>query len=82
MSPGQCGPLRPPGSRHYLLWGGLLHLLLWLYGLLVHENAAANFFPLNGADDWLYLFLGVTMIALSLLGGRNWTGSTAMRAGR
>ncbi|MFI7581534.1 DUF4383 domain-containing protein [Kocuria kalidii] len=55
------------GARNYLRWGGAAYLLLWLYGLLVGEESAANFVPLNSADDWLHLFLGVTMVALSFL---------------
>ncbi|MFI7582967.1 DUF4383 domain-containing protein [Kocuria sp. M1N1S27] len=55
------------GARNYLRWGGAAYLLLWLCGLLVGEESAANFVPLNSADDWLHLFLGVTMLALSFL---------------
>ena len=55
-------------SRNYLLWGGVVYLLLWIYGLIIGEESAANFVPLNNADDWLHLFLGVSMIGLSLLG--------------
>jgi hypothetical protein len=47
--------------------GGILYLLLWLYGLVVNEASEANFVPLNNADDWLHLFLGAGMIALSFL---------------
>jgi len=35
------------------------------------ESSSANFVPLNEADDWLHLGLGVGMILLGLLlGGR------------
>ncbi|MFC6258216.1 DUF4383 domain-containing protein, partial [Kocuria oceani] len=50
------------GARHYLLWGGVVYLVLWIYGLLVGQESQANFVPLNTADDWLHLFLGVTMV--------------------
>ena len=56
-----------PGARRFLMVGGILYLLLWLYGLLVAETSEANFVPLNAADDWLHLFLGAGMIALSFL---------------
>ena len=56
-----------PAARHYLLWGGLVYLVLWLYGLLIDKESAANFVPLNSADDWLHLVLGIGMIALSFL---------------
>lgn len=55
------------GARQYLLWGGVVYLVVWLYGLLVAEDAAANVVPLNSADDWLHLALGITMVGLSFL---------------
>jgi hypothetical protein len=56
-----------PAARNYLLWGGLVYIVLWLYGLLVGQESQANFVPLNTADDWLHLFLGVTMVGLAFL---------------
>lgn len=55
------------GSRAYLVGGGAIYLVLWLYGLVIDHQSGANFIPLNGADDWLHFFLGVGMIALGLL---------------
>jgi hypothetical protein len=55
------------GARLYLVGGGAIYLVLWLYGLLVGQNSAANFVPVNTADDWLHLFLGLAMIALGLI---------------
>ena len=52
------------GARAYLIGGGAIYLVLWLYGLLVGQDSAANFIPVNTADDWLHLFLGLGMIAL------------------
>ena len=60
----------PAAARSYLMAGGAVYVLLWLYGLLVPETSSMNFVPLNTADDWLHLVLGVGMIGLSLLGGR------------
>ncbi len=56
-----------PGARNFLIWGGVIYLVLWLYGLFIDQQSAANFVPLNSADNWLHLFLGVAMIALGLL---------------
>jgi uncharacterized protein DUF4383 len=56
-----------PGARLYLIGGGAVYLVLWLYGLVVGQDSAANFVPLNPADDWLHLVLGLGMIALGLL---------------
>jgi hypothetical protein len=55
------------GARTYLIGGGAVYLVLWLYGLVVEQDSSANFVPLNPADDWLHLFLGLGMIALGLL---------------
>lgn len=55
------------GARAYLVGGGAVYLVLWLYGLVVGQDSAANFVPLNSADDWLHLGLGLGMIALGLL---------------
>ena len=51
------------GARTYLIGGGVVYLVLWLYGLLV-GGGGANFVPLNTADDWLHFVLGVAMISL------------------
>ena len=55
------------GARSYLLFGGIIYLILWIYGLVVDQESAGNFVPLNAADNWLHLLLGVAMIALALL---------------
>jgi hypothetical protein len=34
-------------------------------------NATANFVPLNTADNWLHLVLGVAMVGLGLWLGRD-----------
>jgi hypothetical protein len=56
-----------PGARLYLVGGGAVYLVLWLYGLAVGPDSAANFVPLNTADNWLHLLLGLGMIALGFL---------------
>ncbi|WP_309062782.1 DUF4383 domain-containing protein [Streptomyces sp.] len=55
------------GARTFLLAGGAVYLVLWLYGLIVGHDSAANFVPLNTADDWLHFVLGIGMIALGAL---------------
>jgi hypothetical protein len=54
------------GATAYLIGGGVIYLLLWLYGLLIDHDSAANFVPVNGADNWLHLFLGVGMVGLGV----------------
>ncbi|MFG1945916.1 DUF4383 domain-containing protein [Nonomuraea sp. NPDC048826] len=55
------------GARNFLIGGGVIYLLLWLYGMLIGHDTPANFVPVNDADNWLHLVLGVGMIALGLL---------------
>jgi len=59
-------------ARLFLIGGGVIYLLLWLYGLVIDLGTAANFVPLNTADNWLHFGLGVAMIVLGLVatGGR------------
>jgi hypothetical protein len=55
-----------PAARAYLVGGGAIYLVLWIYGLVVDQNSPANFVPLNTADNWLHLLLGVGMIGLGV----------------
>lgn len=55
------------GARNYLIGGGIVYLLLWVYGLVIDHDSSANFVPLNDADNWLHLGLAVGMIALGVL---------------
>jgi preprotein translocase subunit Sss1 len=54
------------GAIAFLIGGGVVYLVLWLYGLVIDHDSAANFVPLNTADDWLHLFLGIGMVGLGL----------------
>ncbi|GGL50907.1 DUF4383 domain-containing protein [Planomonospora parontospora] len=54
------------GARNFLIGGGAVYLLLWLYGLLIPHDSSANFVPLNTADNWLHFFLGLGMIGLGV----------------
>jgi arginine exporter protein ArgO len=70
-------------SRAYLLYGGAIYLILWLYGLLIGHDTPANFVPVNTADNWLHLVLGLLMIGLAILLSRETTTRpTASGAGR
>jgi hypothetical protein len=60
------------GARTYLVGGGVIYLVLWLYGLIIDKASTANFVPVNTADNWLHFVLGVGMIALGfVLGNRS-----------
>ena len=58
-------------ARAFLVGGGAVYLVLWLYGLVIDKTSDANFVPVNTADDWLHFFLGVGMIGLGVALSRN-----------
>jgi hypothetical protein len=59
------------GARNYLVGGGIVYAVLWLYGLLIDHGSSANFVPVNNADNWLHLVLAIAMIGLGVLLGRD-----------
>lgn len=61
---------RASQAKLYLLVGGAVYLVLWIYGLVIGMDSSANFVPLNTADNWLHFFLGVGMILLGVVLGR------------
>ncbi|RZU62637.1 DUF4383 domain-containing protein [Zhihengliuella halotolerans] len=58
------------GAIRYLVWGGVVYLVLGVYGVLVPHGSPANFVPVNGADNVLHFGLGIGMVALGLILGR------------
>ena len=62
---------RADSARTYLMGGGVIYLMLWIYGLVVDKGSSANFVPFNDADNWLHLGLGLGMIALGVLASRS-----------
>ncbi|KWX57213.1 DUF4383 domain-containing protein [Mycobacterium sp. NAZ190054] len=70
-----------PGARMYLIGGGAIYAVLWLYGLVIDHNSSANFVPVNTADNWLHLGLAVGMIGLGVVLGRTPTRAGGVPAG-
>ena len=58
------------GARTFLIGGGVVYLVLFVYGLLAHGDSSANFIPVNSADNVLHVAFGVAMIVLGLVLGR------------
>jgi hypothetical protein len=58
-------------AKAFLVIGGVIYLVLWIYGLIIDPMSGANFVPLNTPDNWLHFLLGVGMIALGLIFGRS-----------
>ena len=64
-------------ARAYLIGGGLIYLGVWVYGLIVDLAGPRNILPLNNADNWLHLTIGVvmTVLGVTLAGSRVPTGA-------
>jgi hypothetical protein len=58
-------------ARLYLIAGGAIYAVLWIYGLLIDHDSGANFVPVNTADNWLHLGLAIGMLGLGAVLGRN-----------
>ncbi|WP_425483910.1 DUF4383 domain-containing protein [Fodinicola acaciae] len=59
------------GAYWFLIGGGIVYLILWIYGLVIDQASMANFVPINTADNWLHFGLGVAMIILGVVFGRS-----------
>ncbi len=57
-------------AKTYLVAGGLIYLVTWLYGVAIGPATNLNFVPLNDADNWLHLGLGAGMAAVGLALGK------------
>ena len=58
------------GARTYLIGGGVIYLVLFAYGLLTHGGSGSNFIPVNSADNVLHLGLGIGLLTLGFVLGR------------
>ena len=54
------------GARGFLIGAGAIYLVLTVFGLLIDFDSLLNFVPLNVADNWLHLGLGLGMLAAGL----------------
>ena len=66
-------------SRGVLVGGGVVYLVLWLYGTVIDHGSMANFVPLNDADNWLHVLLGIGMLGLGLSLDRDRPGGRPVR---
>ena len=58
------------GARTYLIGGGFIYLVLFVYGAIWHGEKGSNWVPMNWADNVLHLVLGGGMILAGLVLGR------------
>ena len=71
---GVAGVLLARSTRtaiNYLRIGGLIYVVFFLYGIEVPQMSAANFLPMDDADDGLHAVLGFGMIALAIVLSRD-----------
>lgn len=57
-------------AKGFLVIGGIVYLVLGFYGVFVDQASAANFVPVNMADNILHFGLGIGMAGLGLFLGR------------
>lgn len=60
-------------AKRFLVIGGIIYLVLGFYGVFIDQASAANFVPVNTADNVLHFALGVGMTALGLILGKGAT---------
>jgi Domain of unknown function (DUF4383) len=58
------------GARTFFLGGGLIFLVLWLYGLIIDLDTGANFLGVNTAANWVHFALGLAMLIIGAIWGR------------
>jgi hypothetical protein len=51
------------GARTFLIGGGAIYLVLFLLGIV----GGGDWIPVNDADNWLHVLLGVGMIGLGVV---------------
>jgi len=63
----------PDTARTFLIGGGVVYLALWLLGIV----GGGDWIPVDTADNWLHFVLGIGMIGLGFVAGRDTTRRTA-----
>jgi hypothetical protein len=58
------------GARQFLIGGGVIYLVLFVYGLIFHGETGGNWIPVNWADNILHVALGAGMVGLGVVLGR------------
>jgi Domain of unknown function (DUF4383) len=59
------------GARTFLVGGGAIYLVLFVYGAIFHGDAGSNWIPVNWADNVLHLALGAGMVVLGIVLGKD-----------
>ncbi len=67
-------------ARGFLIGGGVIYLVLAVYGFVISQDSPANFVPVNPADNLLHAVLGVGMLAAGFVLGKTGGRAAAARA--
>ena len=68
---GAAGLAMAKGSaKTYLVGGGVIYLVTWLYGTAIGPATKLNFVPLDDADNWLHLGAGLAMALVGIVLGK------------
>jgi hypothetical protein len=70
---GVLSALSPRLARWYLFWGGVLQVIIWVFGLYAADQPGADFLPIDDAGVWLHFGMAVVMVLLGLFVGRDWS---------
>lgn len=62
---------RPLPARNFLIGAGVSYLVLWTLGQFLAQDSPVNILPVNSADNWLHLFLGMAMIGFGVAFSRD-----------
>ena len=65
---GLLAAARASASVGFLVGGGVLYAVVFVYGILIEQNSDLDILPVNDADNILHLALAIGMIALGLMG--------------
>ncbi|WP_028271091.1 MULTISPECIES: DUF4383 domain-containing protein [Arthrobacter] len=62
---------RPLPARNFLIGAGVTYMVLWSVGQFLALDSPVNILPVNSADNWLHLFLGMALIGFGVAFSRD-----------
>ena len=65
---GLLAAARASASVGFLVGGGILYAVVFVYGIVIEQGSDLDILPVNDADNILHLGLAIGMIALGLIG--------------
>ena len=62
---------RPLPARNFLIGAGVTYMVLWSVGQFLALDSPVNILPVNSADNWLHLVLGMALIGFGVAFSRD-----------